>query len=320
MKTHVRVLALFILLSALVLSACGASAATEVFSEQVAMEAPAAAEEPIPQSAAEADAAAKQEGESSSALPENAVFNTGAESPAAANHMIIKSADIKLLVESTDNAVDRATQVVGDAGGYIISSRVWYQPYYDGENYKYATITIGVPVQQFERTLSRLRGLAVQVLDETASGEDVTDQFVDLQSQLTNLEATRDRIKSFLEQATTVDEALRINQELSNIEAQIEQIKGQMNYLQDRSSYSTITINFEPVLPEILPTPTPEPEPWQPGETLGNATKALTSAYQGIVDLLIWVFVVLIPIFAPPAFILWLLWKLFTRKPKKPTQ
>ncbi len=247
-------------------------------------------------------------------------YNTGAESPAAANHMIIKSADIKLLVESTDNAVDRATQVVGDAGGYIISSRVWYQPYYDGENYKYATITIGVPVQQFERTLSRLRGLAVQVLDETASGEDVTDQFVDLQSQLTNLEATRDRIKSFLEQATTVDEALRINQELSNIEAQIEQIKGQMNYLQDRSSYSTITINFEPVLPEILPTPTPEPEPWQPGETLGNATKALTSAYQGIVDLLIWVFVVLIPIFAPPAFILWLLWKLFTRKPKKPTQ
>ena len=49
--------------------------------------------------------------------------------------------------------------------------------------------------------------------------------------KLTNLEATRDRIKSFLDQANTVDEALRINQELANIEAQIEQIKGQMNYL-----------------------------------------------------------------------------------------
>lgn len=320
MKTHVRVLALFVLLGALVLSACGAPAATEVFSEQVAMEAPAAAEEPIPQSAA--DEAAKQEAESSSALPEGAVFNTGAESPAATNHMIIKSADIKLLVESTDNAVDRATQVVGDAGGYIISSRVWYQPYYNGENYKYATITIGVPVQQFERTLSRLRGLAVKVLDETASGEDVTDQYVDLQSQLTNLEATRDRIKSFLDQAQSVDEALRINQELSNVEAQIEQIKGQMNYLQDRSAYSTITINFEPVLPEILPTPTPSPEPniWQPGKTFDSARGTLTRAYQGIIDLLIWVFVVLVPIFAPPVLLGWLLWKLFTRKPKKPTQ
>jgi hypothetical protein len=281
-------------------------------------------EESLP--AAEAPAAAedvaKQELEGASALPESAVFNTGAEVPAASNHLIIKNGDIKLLVEDTDVAIDRATQVVGDAGGYIVSSRMWYQPYYDGENYRYATITIGVPVQQFERTLSRLRGLAVQVLDETASGEDVTDQFVDLQSQLTNLEATRDRIKSFLEQSQNVDEALRINQELSNVEAQIEQIKGQMNYLQDRSSYSTITINFEPVLPEILPTPTPSPEPdiWQPGETLENATGTLTRAYQGIIDLLIWVLVVLVPIIAPPVLLLWLLIKLFARKPKKPTQ
>ncbi len=324
MKTHVRVLALFVLLSALALSACGGAAmATEapaMLEAPAAVEAPAAAEESAPQSAA--DETTRQEGESSSTLPDNAVFNTGAESPAAANHMIIKSADIKLLVESTDNALDRATQIVGDAGGYIISSRVWYQPYYDGENYKYATITIGVPVTQFERTLSRLRGLAVQVLDETASGEDVTDQFVDLQSQLTNLEATRDRIKSFLDQAQSVDEALRINQELSNVEAQIEQIKGQMNYLQDRSAYSTITVNFEPVLPEILPTPTPTPQPnvWEPGKTFDSAKGTLARAYQGIIDLLIWVFVVLLPIFAPPVLLAWLLWKLFTRKPKKPTQ
>ncbi|MBK8781068.1 MAG: DUF4349 domain-containing protein [Anaerolineales bacterium] len=320
MKSHVRVLALFVLLGALVLSACGgAAASTEVFSEPAAMEAPAVAEEPIPQSAA--DEAAKQEAESSSSIPEGAVFNTGSESPAAAgNHLIIKNGDIKLLVEDTDVAIDRATQVVGDAGGYIVSSRVWYQPYYDGKNYRYATITIGVPVQQFERTLSRLRGLAVQVLDETASGEDVTNQFVDLQSQLTNLEATRDRIKSFLEQSQNVDEALRINQELSNVEAQIEQIKGQMNYLQDRSAYSTITINFEPVLPEILPTPSPEPNIWQPGETFEHAAGTLTRAYQGIIDFLIWVFVVFLPIVAPPVLLIWLLFKLFTRKPKKPTQ
>ncbi len=319
MKSYVRILALFVLLSALVLSACagGAPAATEapamVFEESLpAMEAPAAAED-----------AARQEAEGASALPESAVVNIGAEVPAAAsNHMIIKNGDIKLLVEDTDLAIDRATQVVGDAGGYIVSSRVWYQPYYDGKNYKYATITIGVPVAQFEHTLSRLRGLAVQVLDESATGEDVTNQFVDLQSQLTNLEATRERIKAFLEQAKTVDEALRINQELSNIESQIEQIKGQMNYLQDRSSYSTITINFEPVLPEILPTPTPTPQPniWEPGKTFENASGTLARAYQGIIDLLIWVLVVLVPILAPPVFLLWLLFKLFTRKPKKPTQ
>lgn len=323
MKSHVRALALFVLLSALILSACGGAAPIAI--EAPATEAPAMMfEEALPalEAPASAEDAARQELEASAgALPESAVVNTGAEAPAASTHMIIKSGEVKLLVENTDNAIDRATQVVGDVGGYIVSSRVWYQPYYDGKNYKYATITIGVPVQQFEKTLSRLRGLAVQVLDETASGDDVTDQFVDLQSQLTNLEATRDRIKSFLEQAKTVDEALRINQELSNIEAQIEQIKGQMNYLEDRSSFSTITINFEPVLPEILPTPTPTPQPnvWEPGKTFENSKETVTRAYQGIVDLLIWFFVVFVPLIAPPVILVWLLWKLVTRKPKKPT-
>jgi hypothetical protein len=326
MKTRFNVLVLFVLLGAMVLSACGAAPA--------ATEAPAMMEAPM--LGVEQPAAVENMGQADAAKAESAppadlssapVYNTGADADAgsavfAASHMIIKNGDIKLLVEDTDIAIDRATQTIGDMGGYIISSRVWYQPHYDGENYKYATITIGVPVDQFERTLNRLRALAVKVLDETASGEDVTNQFVDLQSQVTNLEATRDRIKSFLDQAQTVDEALRINQELSNVEAQIEQIKGQMNYLQDRSAYSTITVNFEPVLPELIETPTPTPTPnvWKPGETFTNARKAVTFAYQGIIDFLIWVFVVFIPIFAPPVLVIWGLWKFFTRKSKKPTQ
>jgi hypothetical protein len=322
MKTRFNIFVLFMLLGAMALSACGAKAA--------ATESPAFAEAPLP--AVEQPAAAESMGQVDAAKGASApasdlaaapVYNTGAEPQNAAfasSHMIVKNGEIKLLVEDTDIAIDRATQAIGDMGGYIISSRVWYQPYSDGENYKYATITIGVPVDQFERTLTRMRGLAVKVLDETASGEDVTNQFVDLQSQVTNLEATRDRIKSFLDNAKTTDEALRINTELANVEAQIEQIKGQMNYLKDRSAYSTITVNLEPKLPEIIETPTPTPTPnvWKPGDTFTHAKKAVTYAYQGIIDFLIWVLVVFVPIFAPPVLIVWALVKFFSRKWKKP--
>lgn len=324
MKTRFNILALSVLLGALVLSACGGAPAPVATEAPAAFEQPAAVESFGQSDVAKEEPAGAPSDNSAAGVPiANAGSAPDAERAAfAASHMIIKNGDIKLLVEDTDIAIDRATQVVGDMGGYIISSRVWYQPYIDGENYKYATISIGVPVDQFERTLSRLRGLAVKVLDETASGEDVTNQFVDLQSQVTNLEATRDRIKSFLDDAKTVDEALRINAELANVEAQIEQIKGQMNYLQDRSAYSTITVNFEPVLPELIETPTPTPTPnvWKPGDTFEDAKKSVTVAYQGIVDLLIWVFVVFVPIIAPPALILWALWKFLTRKSKKPQQ
>jgi len=320
MKTKHNLFVLFILVGGLILSACGAAGApsTEAYMEIQPMSTMGVMDEFAAQApaSAEGDVAREQAGVA------GPVYNTGGapdDSAYAAAHMIIKNADIKLQVEDTDIAIDRTTQIVGDLGGYIISSRIWYQPWYDGENYKYATITVGIPVEQFERTLSRLRGLAVQVLDETASGEDVTDQYVDLQSQLTNLEATRDRIKSFLDQATTVDEALRINQELSNVEAQIESIKGRMNYLQDRASYSTITINYEPVFPDIEPEPTPTPIPWDPGQTFHNAKKTLTGAYQGIGDFLIWFFVVLVPIIGPIVLVIWLFIKLLTRKPNKPT-
>ena len=254
------------------------------------------------------------------------VVQTGADAltGAQSNRMIVKNAEIRLLVKETDAAIDRALQVIGDVNGYIISSKAWYQEA-NGENYKYATITIGVPVDQFETAMRRLRSLSIRVLDENASGQDVTDEYVDLQSQLGNLEATRDRIRKFLDDAQTVEESLRINAELTNIEGQIEQVKGRMNYLSNRSAFSTITATFEPDIPPLptptitptpTPLPTPTPEVWNPGETFGNAKDAVASAYQVIIELLIWLFVVIVPIFAPPVLILWGIWKLATRKKK----
>jgi len=237
---------------------------------------------------------------------------------AAVDRKIIKNAEVNVLVEDSDIAIDRLTQVVGDAGGYIVSSRVWYQAHRDGENYKYASITLGIPVDQFEVTMRRVRGLAIQVTDENASGEDVTDQYVDLESRLANLEATQARIQSFLEDAKSVDEALRINQELAAIEAQIEEVKGRMNYLSDRSAFSTITVVISPELPEIEPAPAPEPKPWTPSETLKDATETLVKAYQGIVEFAIWVLVAVLPIVAPPVLIVWMFLKLLRRKLTKP--
>ena len=236
---------------------------------------------------------------------------------ASVDRKIIKNAEVNVLVDDSDIAIDRLTQVVGDAGGYIVSSRVWYQTHLDGENYKYASITLGIPVDQFEVTMRRVRGLAIRVTDENASGEDVTDQFVDLQSRLSNLEATQARIQSFLEDAKSVDEALRINQELAAIESQIEEVKGRMNYLSDRSAFSTITITISPQLPEIEPAPVLEPKPWTPSETFKEATETLVKAYRGIAEFAIWVIVAVLPILAPPVLVVWMIFKLIRRKPAR---
>ena len=334
MKSPVRIVLFVMVLSVLVLAACGAPA-TQAPS---AAKAPVAAATAAPNlyAAPAQDVPAQPEaqksttdagagnGATANTLPDNATVQTGAESLTGAqtNRMIIKNAEIKLLVEKTDTAIDRSLQVVGDVGGYIISSKVWYQDA-NGEKYKFATISIGVPVDQFETAMRRLRGVALRVLDENASGQDVTSEYVDLQSQLGNLEVTRDRIRTFLDDAKTVEESLRINQELTNIEAQIEQVKGRMNFLSNRSAYSTITINLEPDIPPVTPTATPTvmptatPAPWNPGKTVHHATEAVTTIYQALIELALWFFIVVVPLLAPPALVIWGIYKLATRKGKK---
>jgi len=332
MKSPARFALFTLVLTALLLGACGAPAtpvavmpsAPQNAQDLYQQSAPQAEAPAVAAQAASPQSATNNAGASANTLPENITVQTGSESLTGAQNqrMIIKNAEIKLLVEKTDTAIDRAMQVVGDVGGYIISSRVWFQDA-NGQNYKYASLSIGVPVDQFETAMRRLRGVALRVLDENASGQDVTSEYVDLQSQLGNLEATRDRIRTFLDNAKTVEESLRINQELTTIEGQIEQVKGRMNFLSNRSAYSTITVNFEPDIPPATPMPTPtlvpSPTPivWRPGETVQRASGAVTSIYQGFVDLAIWFFLVIIPLIAPPALVIWGIYKLATRKSKK---
>ena len=220
-------------------------------------------------------------------------------SPYQSNRMIIKNGEMNLLVADTDRAIDQVTGIAVDNGGYVVSSKSWTQ-----DELKYASLTMGVPSDQFEATKRRLRAIAVDVLSDTASGQDVSDEYVDQQSRLTNLEATQARIREFLNQAKNVDEALQVNARLTEVEAEIEQVKGRMQYLKDRSAFSTLTINLEPQRPTPTPTPTATPVGWRPEQTFNQAAGTLTGLLRSLGDLLIWLGVVVAP-FAVLALIIW---------------
>jgi hypothetical protein len=211
-----------------------------------------------------------------------------------ASRMVIKDGLMELLVEDTDLALAQVTQLAADYGGYILSSETWYS-----EDFKYGRMRLGIPSTSFENALNGLRELGVRVVKETASGQDVSAEYTDLQSKLTNLEATAARVREFLTASTSVDESLKINDTLSGLEAQIEQVKGQMNFYEGRSAFSTITVELTPQRPTPEPTPTPTPTPpptpppaWNPGNTLQSALGVLVGILQQVTDMLIWLVVV----------------------------
>ncbi|GAB4270561.1 MAG: hypothetical protein Kow0080_15150 [Candidatus Promineifilaceae bacterium] len=209
--------------------------------------------------------------------------------------LIIKDGVMTLVVTDTDTAVDKAIQTADMMGGYIISQSV----YNDEAGYRYATLKLAVPVDRFEEALRAFRGLGT-VTNEAVSGTDVTDEFVDLNSRLTNLEATRDRLRSFLEEAQTVEETLTVNEQLKQVEEEIAVIQGRINYLADRSAFSTITLTINPLVPTPTPSPTPTmtptptapplptPQVWRPGDTAKVAAVELQESVQGMADFTIY--------------------------------
>ena len=215
----------------------------------------------------------------------------------AGSQLVIKDAEIALLVQDSPQALEQVTALTGQEGGYIISSQTWYQ-----DGYLYATVRLGIPSLRFETALNTLRRIGIQVLKENAQGQDVTDQYIDLQSRLTNLEATAARVRDFLKDAKTIEDSLRINQQLAELEDQINQVKGQMHFVEGRTAYSTVTINLVPqyptptptMTPTAMPTPTATP-PWNPGSTFGKASGVLSKQFQAFVDGAIWIGVVIGP-------------------------
>jgi hypothetical protein len=229
--------------------------------------------------------------------------------------MIIKNGEMRLLVEDTDIAIDQVTQIAADNGGYVLSSQAWSVGWG-----KSASMMIAVQAENFDLVMRRLRDISLEVLHESASGQDVSAEYVDLQSRLRNLESTRDRLRAFLEEAQTVQEALAVNQELANIEAQIEQVVGRMTYLSGRAAFSTINISLEmpapTPTPTLTPTPTPTPAPWSLGPKFQQATETQVRTFHSLTEALTWIVIVPGPYLVVLGLIGYGVWRLTRRREK----
>jgi len=222
--------------------------------------------------------------------------------PSLQQRLIIRQADLQLVVEDTEAAQEMVNTLVEELGGYTVTSE-WIK-YDEGVR---IDLTVRVPAEELDGALARLRALALEVRRQTVTGEDVTEEYTDQQSQLRHLEATEARLLTFLDEAEDTEATLAVYSELRQVQGEIEQIKGRIQYLEDASAMSSIRI-------ELIPDELAQPisvAGWRPRGTLRNAAQALIRALQFLVNALIWVVVFFLPmallVFGLPAVVLiWL--------------
>lgn len=199
---------------------------------------------------------------------------------AGPDRMIVRNGSLALVVESVASAAEEVARIATDVGGFLVSSSV------QGEGKATsARLTVRVPVDRFDEAMARLRKLVVRVVGDSTSGQDVTQEYSDLQAQVRNLEAAEAQLQRIMDRADKVDEVLQVYRELINIRGQIETAKGRAQYLERTAAMSAINV-------DLFPASSPEPlvrPGWSAAGTTKDAVRGVTAWGQGLVSALIWV-------------------------------
>ena len=151
-----------------------------------------------------------------------------------------------------------------------------------------ASLSIRVPSRSFQEAIRQIRALDGEVQSSNVSGQDVTDQFVDLQARLTAKQAEEARYNALLVRANTIDEILKIDSALSNVRTQVEQLTGQINSIKSRTDYSTISMSVSPI---TVLGPAEQGRSWDPAKTVARAVATLAAMMQVLGDLAIWLII-----------------------------
>jgi len=191
---------------------------------------------------------------------------------------IVKTGYITLEVEDMVEAMEEVAAVADELGGYVVSSQRR-----EGEWGLSGQINIRVPADRFNEAFDRLRRVAVDVPYESTEARDVTEEYVDLEARLRNLEATEEQYLTLLEEAGTVGEMLEVQEALWNVRWEIERIEGRVRYLERTSEMSLINVELEET--EGLA------ESWSASGAFRSAVRGLTAFGRALATVAVWLVV-----------------------------
>jgi hypothetical protein len=161
-----------------------------------------------------------------------------ADQPKAADlSKIVRDGTISLLVPdgSLGPKLARVVAIAHANGGFVLSSQT--------EGSTTGTLTIRVPAAHFDDAIGQVGGLGT-VESSSVTGKDVTNEFVDYKAHLQNLAGRRTVLRALLARTTTIGESLTVVNQLEDVQLQIDQIEGQLRFLNNQVAESTLTVDL----------------------------------------------------------------------------
>ena len=254
-------MSLALILAMAALAGCGGSGSPKDMSAEATSPEYSAPEAASPEVAEDAD--------SSNGLALT-VGELGSPDGSSIQDKIIYSADARVETKDYEGAIDGVNALVDELDGYLESSSIGGASY-SSRSGRWAEFVIRIPSSAFSDFTGRLPELGNLVYCRSYS-ENVTTEYIDVESRLESYRIQEERLLAMLEQATELEDMLTIESHLADVRYNLESYTSRLNYLESQVSYSTITLSVEEVV---------EYSPDQ-SETQGFAARMKTAFSGGI--------------------------------------
>jgi len=246
----------------------------------------------------------------------------GASAPSAPaqDRLVIMNADLTIVIPDPQAKLQAISQMAVNLGGFVVTMNMDQTTMQNGQTAPEGSISVRIPSGKLNDALNQIMADAVEVRNKSQTGQDVTQQYVDLQSQLDALQAAETQLTTIMANATKTQDVLDVFSQLESYRQQIDVIKGQMQYYQQASTYSLINVTLiaEKTIQPI------EIGGWKPEGVARDAIQSLIKFWQGFVNFLINLFLLVLPILittlGPIALIIWGIIALVKHNRKKKAQ
>jgi len=210
--------------------------------------------------------------------------------------LIVKTGSLSMVVSDVRSAIAAVSKYAIEKKGFVVSSNVAKEDLaLTGE------IVIRIPSAQFDAGVAQVKTFG-QVESESVTGQDVTSEYVDLGSQLKNLNATESQLLSIMQRAVKIEDVLAVQEQLTQVRGQIESIQGRMKYLKESAQLSSLTVYLS-TDPSTLPVKD-EQNAWKPWAVVKDSVRGLLAVGQALVNVLIWL-VIYIPLWVLIGLVVW---------------
>lgn len=233
--------------------------------------------------------------------------------------LVIQNADLAIVVKDPKARMQEISDLAKEFGGFVVSSNLYQSFTALGKEVPEASIVIRVPSERLDEALARIKEGAVDIDYENRSGQDVTNIYVDLQSQLKAKEAAEEKLLEIMDQATRAEDVLAIYLQVQTVQTEIEQLKGQIKYLEESADLSAISVRL---IAEEGTQPI-EVGPWKPEGAAKDAIQDLIFFFQNFVDFLIRFVLYNLPaliLIGIPLYLVFLAGRALFRRSRKPNE